>query len=41
MFQAPPPVAPKSNPVNTPKRSLIDDLDDDLNLEIEEVGGFY
>jgi general secretion pathway protein A len=40
MFQTPPPTNQK--PINNQvKRSLLDDLDDDLSLEIEEVGGFY
>ena len=30
-----------SNINSTPKKSPFDDLDDDISLEIEEVGGFY
>lgn len=37
-FQANPPV---SNGNNALKQNPFDDLDDEVNLEIEEVGGFY
>ncbi len=44
MFQTPP-INTNTNSNSTTnsavKRNIFDDLDDDLNLEIEEVGGFY
>ena len=39
-FQANPPVS-KGNGNHVLKQNPFDDLDDEVNLEIEEVGGFY
>jgi general secretion pathway protein A len=39
-FQSNPP-APNNNGNNVLKQNPFDDLDDEVNLEIEEIGGFY